>query len=298
MKRARAEILSTRRVGEFHTLTLVAPEIAERARPGQFLSVAMPPGREFILRRHLAIHQASRRGGWAGTLEFVVSPTGPGTSWLGQLRAHEFLDVIGPLGRAFAYPKRLTNCLLVAEGRGAATMYFLAQELRTRHKRVDMVIGGSSMDGVFKAIEAKRLSQSVALVTADGSLGSRGTVVDALPEAIERTSAEVLYASAPATTLRRIADICRERRLPAQVAVEERMACGVGLCHTCVVPVAHEDGSGYEHLRACTEGPVFNPATILWDRWLSDAPTMLPTPPGGIEAVRDWPGGQERSWQR
>ena len=53
-------------------------------------------------------------------------------------------------------------------------MYFLAQELRTRHKRVDMVIGGASMDGVFKAIEAKRLSQTVALVTADGSLGERG----------------------------------------------------------------------------------------------------------------------------
>ena len=84
VKRARAEILSTRRVGEFHTLTLVAPEIAERARPGQFLSVAMPPGREFILRRHLAIHQASRRGGWAGTLEFVVSPRGPGTSGSGR----------------------------------------------------------------------------------------------------------------------------------------------------------------------------------------------------------------------
>lgn len=297
MKRVRAEILSMRRVGPFHTITLVAPQIAERARPGQFLSIAMPEGRDVILRRHLSIHQASRRGGWAGTLEFVVEPAGPGTTWLTRRRAHEFLDVIGPLGRPFAYPKRLTNCLLVAQGRGAATMYFLAQELLARGKRVDMVIGGASMEGVYKAIEAKRLSQSVSVVTDDGSVGARGDVVGALPEAIDRTGAEVLYASTPPVTLRAIAAICRERRIPAQVVVEERMACGVGLCGTCVVPVARPDGSGYDHQRACVDGPVFNPATILWDRWLSEEPRMAPTPPGGIEAVREWPGGSEAQWR-
>lgn len=297
MKRARAEILSIKRVGAYHTLTLVAPEIAERARPGQFLSVAMPEGRDFVLRRHLSIHQASRRGGWAGTLEIVVEPSGPGTTWLAGLRAHEFLEVIGPIGRPFSYPKRLTNCLLVAEGRGAASMYFLAQELRTRHKRVDMVVGGADLEGLFKAIEAKRLSQSVALVTADGSVGLRGSVLDALPAAIESTGAEVLYAAAPPETLRAIATVCRERRVPAQVLIEERMACGVGLCATCVVPVSRPDGSGYDNQRACVEGPVFNPATILWDRWLSETPRMAPTPPGGIAAVKEWPGGTEEQWR-
>ena len=72
MKRVRAEVLSTRKVGAYHQLTVFAPEIAEKARPGQFVAVQMPEGREFLLRRHLAIHDASRRGGWAGTLEFVV----------------------------------------------------------------------------------------------------------------------------------------------------------------------------------------------------------------------------------
>ena len=144
MKRVRAEILSTRTLGAYRSLTLVAPELAERARPGQFVAVAMPPGRDFILRRHLTIHQSSRRGGWAGTLEFVVDPAaGPGTAWLADLRAHESLDVIGPLGKPFAYPKRLTNCLLVGEGRSVAGLYFLAQELIARGKRVDMVIGAA-----------------------------------------------------------------------------------------------------------------------------------------------------------
>jgi len=236
------------------------------------------------------VHQASRRGGWAGTLEFVVDPSGPGTEWLGNSRAHEFLDVIGPLGKGFAYPKKLTNCLLVAEGHGAASLYFLAQELIARHKRVDMIVGGESLERVFKPIEGKRLSQTIQIVTADGSLGERGSVMDSVPEMVEKCGAQVLYAAASTTTLERVASFCRERQIPAQVSIEERMGCGYGLCFTCVVPVARKDGSGYDNLRSCIDGPVFNPARVLWDRWLSDAPTMLPTPPEGLPVVRTWPG--------
>ena len=290
MRRVRAEILSTRRLGAYHSITLVAPEIAERARPGQFLAIQMPEGRDFLLRRHFAVHQASRRGGWAGTLEFIVDPTGAGTEWLATARAHEFLDVIGPLGKGFAYPKRLTNCLLVAEGHGAASLYFLAQELIARHKRVDMIVGGETLERVFKPIEGKRLSQTIDIVTRDGSLGDRGSVLDRLAEMADKCGVQVLYAAASEPTLERIAAFCRERQIPAQVAVEERMGCGYGLCFTCVVPVARKDGSGYDHLRSCVDGPVFNPARVLWDRWLSDAPIMLPTPPEGLPVVRTWPG--------
>ncbi len=290
MKRVRAEVLSARRVGVYHSLTVVAPEIADRARPGQFLSVAMPPDRAFLLRRHFAIHQASRRGGWAGTLEFVVDPSGQGTRWLAEVRVHEFLDIIGPLGRPFAYPARLTNCLLVYEGRGGASISFLAQELRARGKRVDMLIGGQTQEHVFKPIEAKRLAQTIRIATADGSMGERGSVVELLPEVLDATGAQVLYAAGPREMLRRVAEVCMERRLPAQVAVEERMACGMGQCFSCVVPVARKDGSGYDHLRACTEGPVFNPARILWDRWMGEEPELAPTPPEGFPVVRSWPG--------
>src|SRR2546422_194202 len=76
----------------------------------------------------------------------------------------------------------------------------------------------------------------------------------------------------------------------APVALEERMGCGFGLCFSCVVPVARKDGSGYDNVRSCVDGPVFNPARVLWDRWLSDSPTMLPTPPEGLPVVHSWPG--------
>jgi dihydroorotate dehydrogenase electron transfer subunit len=286
LRRVRAEVLSTRRLGTFHVITLVAPEIAERARPGQFLAVAMPEDREFILRRNFAIHQASRRGGWAGTLEFAFEVHGPGTQQLSRVKAHETLEVLGPLGKAFAYPKLLTNCLLVAEGHGAAPLYFLAQELRARHKRVDLILGGETLERVFKPIEAKRLSQTISIASLDGTIGDRGTVLDPLASMADRCRSEVLYAAGPAETLRRITAFCFERSLPAQVLIEERMACATGLCFSCVVPVARKDGSGYDNLRACVDGPIFNPARVLWDRWRTDR-EVVPRP---SLAVRSWPG--------
>lgn len=290
MKRVRAEILNTKRLGAYHSLTLVAPEVAERARPGQFVSVAMPSDRSFMLRRQFSIHQASRRGGWAGTLEFVFDPHGPGTSWLAEAKAHQFLDLIGPLGKAFAYPQKLNNCLLISEGHGSASIYFLAQELRSRGKRVDMLIGAEDQEHVFKPIEGKRLSQTIAIVTEDGSLGERGRIVDMLATMVDGVNAQVIYAAAGRRTLREIADLCAARQIPSQIAVEEQMACGVGMCFTCVIPVIRKDGSGFDNLRTCAEGPVFNPARILWDRWMGDEPRMLPTPPEGFPAVRTWPG--------
>ena len=290
MRRVRAEVLNARKLGAYHSITLVAPEVAERVRPGQFLSVGMPEGRAFLLRRHFSIHQSSRRGGWAGTLEFVFDAKGPGTGWLAEAKAHQFLDVIGPLGKAFAYPTKLTNCLLVSEGHGAAPIYFLAQELRARGKRVDMVVGAETMDHVFKPIEGKRLSQTIAIVTADGSLGERGGVLDALPGMLESSGSQVVYAAARRSTLRAIAELCAERQIPSQMAVEEHMVCGIGMCFLCAVPVIRKDGSGFDNLRACTDGPVFNPARILWDRWMGDEPRMTPTPPEGFPVVGTWPG--------
>jgi dihydroorotate dehydrogenase electron transfer subunit len=290
VRRVRAEVLNARKLGGYHSITIVAPEVAERVRPGQFLSVGMPEGRSFLLRRHFSIAQASRRGGWAGTLEFVFDPRGAGTAWLGDVKAHQFLDVIGPLGKAFAYPAKLTSCLLVAEGHGAAPIYFLAQELRARGKRVDMVVGAESMEQVYKPIDAKRMSQTVAIATSDGSLGERGSVLDVLPGMLESTGAQVVYAAARRSTLRAVAETCMDRRIPSQMAVEEHMACGIGLCFTCTIPVIRKDGSGFDNLRACTDGPVFNPARILWDRWMGDEPKMMPTPPEGFRVARTWPG--------
>ena len=294
MIRSQCEVLSNRRAGAYHSLTLVAPEIAERAKPGQFIEIGVPEGRNFMLRRPFSIHQASRRGGWAGTLEVVFDVLGLGTAWLAEAKPHDVLDVIGPIGRAFTYPRELTNCLLVGGGYGAAPLFFLAGELRARNKVVDMILGARDHDRVFKPIEGKRLANSVVFTTEDGSMGERGRVTDVLPGVIDRTGAEVVYACGPNGMLRAVAEHCLARGIPCQVAVEEKMACGVGVCWTCAVPVIALDGRGWWNVRACMEGPVFNAARIWWDRWLGQVERPKPAEEAEVirepETVEAWPG--------
>jgi dihydroorotate dehydrogenase electron transfer subunit len=296
MFRQKCEVLSVKRWGAYHSITLVAPEIADDAKPGQFVEIGVPHGREFLLRRPFSIHQASRKGGWAGTLEIAFTTVGPGTRWLTEIEAHDFLDVVGPLGRPFPYPAQPKSCLLVGGGYGAAPLYFLAQELRSRGKRVDMIVGARDQERVFKAVEAKRLSVQVSLTTEDGSLGERGKVTDVLPGMITRCETEVVYACGPNPMLRAVAEYCAEQGLATQVALEELMACGIGVCWTCVVPVIRRDGSGWDYLRSCVDGPVFSGARVWWEKWLGGRSAPIQTPPHGfqveeltVERAGSWP---------
>jgi dihydroorotate dehydrogenase electron transfer subunit len=284
--RTKCEVLSNRRAGVYYSLTLVAPEIAEAAKPGQFVEIAVPDDRQTMLRRPFSIHQASRRGGWAGTLEVVFDVVGPGTAWLATAGAHDFLDVIGPIGRPFQPPRDLTSCLLVGGGYGAAPLYFLAEELRARNKQAHMIVGARDHERVFKPIEGKRMAASIVITTEDGSMGERGKVTDVLPSVMVRTGAEVVYACGPNAMLRAVAERCVADGVPCQVAVEEKMACGLGVCWTCAVPVITAGGRGWWNVRACLEGPVFNGARVWWDRWLGEA-APVETVPEGVAALNE-----------
>ena len=127
------------------------------------------------------------------------------------------------------------------------------------------------------------ISRTIAVVTGDGTIGDKGHVMDVLPHVVARSRSQVIYAAGPRPMLKQVAEYCRANRIPAQVAVEERMACGLGLCWSCVVPVARRYGEGYEHVRACVDGPAINAQRILWDRWGEAIPP--PTPPEGFPAV-------------
>ncbi len=285
MIRANCEVLSMRRSGAYHSLTLVAPEIAEQARPGHFIEIGMPVHSDYLLRRPFSIHQASRRGGWAGTLEIVFDVVGPGTDWLSSVKAHDVLDVLGPLGRPFHVPAEPSTCVVVGGGYGAAPLYFLAEELRSRDKAVHMLIGARTAERVFKPMEGKRLATSVVITTEDGSMGEPGRVTDVLPAILSQTRGQIVYACGPNAMLRAVAGCCVAAGIPCQVALEEMMGCGIGVCWTCVVPVIALDGRRWWNVRACAEGPVFNGARIWWDRWFGETPDRdagAPSPPNEV----------------
>jgi dihydroorotate dehydrogenase electron transfer subunit len=261
----RGEVLSIRRVGDYHALTVVAPGIAEGTRPGHFVAVAVGgPSASTMLRRAFSIYRVQERGVYGSTVEIVFAVAGKGTAWLAERRAHDPVDIVGPLGRPFALPKEPVTATLVGGGYGSAPLFTLAEQLRARGCRVDFVLGASSEPRLFGALEAKRMSTQVAITTEDGSLGERGRVTDVLPAMIKRSGAEVVYACGPMGMLRAVHTIAAAYGAHSQCAVEESMACGIGVCMTCVLPVIGDDGQT-RMLRSCVEGPVFRGDRVRWD---------------------------------
>ena len=263
--RATCEVIVRRREGAYWLLSLAAREIAERAQPGQFVEIAVG-GPHTLLRRPFSIARVSRQGASAGTIDVVFDAHGPGTDWMTSVEVHDVVDVIGPLGTPFPLPQRKVNTVLVGGGYGVAPLLFLAESLLRKGLRVDMINGAGTAERMLGTIEAKRLSASVAFTTDDGSYGVAGQVTDVLDEVLDRSNAGVVYACGPNPMLRAVAERCRARGVPVQVAVEERMGCGLGVCFTCVVPIRGRDGQ-VRNRRSCLEGPVFNGARIDWDAW-------------------------------
>jgi dihydroorotate dehydrogenase electron transfer subunit len=266
------EVVARRPVNAYTELTLAAPEIAERAEPGQFVAFAIGGSTSaLLLRRSIALASA---GG--GVVTVVVAPHGPGSTWLAGLQVGETVDVVGPLGRPFPLPAPGTPAVVVGGGYGAAALVGLAARLRDGGSRVAAVTGAASADRLCSVEELSAVAEPVVVTTDDGSAGRPGRVTVALDELI--ADAGVVYACGPMAMLRAVADAATTAGIPSYVAVEESMACGIGVCMTCVLPVVGDDGRT-RFSRSCTEGPIFggdrvrfaDVGTLPWDVVGADA---------------------------
>jgi dihydroorotate dehydrogenase electron transfer subunit len=260
----RGTVLTVRRVDAFVAMTVVAPAIATRFRPGQFIAIAVGgPTSSTLARRVFSVHDV--RPDHGGTVEFVFLPRESGTQWLADCRSRDVLDIVGPLGRPFPVPRDPVSCLLVGVGAGAAPLFALAARLTDRACPADFLLGAESADRVFGALTARRTGRSASVATTDGSLGSRGSVVDMLPTVMQQARTDVIYASAPLPVLRSVCTLAARYSLPVQALVSDPvMTCGTGLCAGCVLPVVGNDGIT-RMVRACVDGPVFRGDLVRWD---------------------------------
>jgi dihydroorotate dehydrogenase electron transfer subunit len=258
------EIFAVQRMGDYQLFTVVAPHIATRARPGQFLNVGVGgPDTSMPLRRAFAIYDATPGDEFAGTVQFVVAEHGRGTRWLLDQVAGTKLDLVGPLGIGFELPPTPRPAVLVGGGYGSAPLIMLAHRLLDASCPIEFIIGAASGGRLFGELMARRTAGSVTVMTDDGTAGSRGLATDPLADVIERIDAEVVYACGPMAMLRAVGEIARTHHIPAQVAVEESMACGIGVCMTCVLPVRSSDGTS-RFVRSCVDGPVFLADRVRW----------------------------------
>lgn len=258
------EVLSVKRVGAHHHLTLVAPGVAERFRPGNVVALAVGgPMSDRLTRATYPIHRVRVTGAYGGTIEIVLTADDPASRWLAAAPAGTGLGVVGPLGRPFALPKEPVTCVLVGEGAASAPLFSLAERLRERTCVVHMLLGGRTEGHLFGALEARRATRGVTVTTEDGSVGIAGSVADVLPDLLARTEADVVYASAPLATLHAVAAAAEQHGAWSQTLLDVPMPCGTGLCHGCTLPVVGEDGVT-RMVRACTEGPVLRGDRVRW----------------------------------
>ncbi len=257
----RAQVVAHGQVGPgIYLLGLLAPEIRNSARPGQFCMIdpKAPGASDPLLRRPLSIH----RVGPKGLLIFLYKVVGKGTALLAQLRPGEEVKVLGPIGNGFNVDETRPG-LLVGGGMGVAPLVCLAESWRGNHPQV-VIFGGRTkgdLEYAFRCLDD--VKARVLLITEDGTMGEKGLVTDLIPKALEILEGEpVIYSCGPWPMMKAVYKIARKHQLACQVSLEAHMACGIGLCLGCAVKRAGGADSGYLHV--CKEGPVFRAEEVEW----------------------------------
>jgi len=237
--------------------TFDAPEIVVAALPGQFVMVQIGPGQDPLLRRPFSIHQTTDEG----FLQILFKVVGRGTELLAQVKVGEHLSLLGPLGKGFVL-KDPGHACLIGGGMGIAPMLFLASRLcqQTHQAELPTVILGARNRQELEPLLAgfENLGLEVLTATDDGSLGHHGLVTDVL-KGINPAPDVTVYCCGPRPMMAAIHHLCLKDKINCQVSVESVMACGMGACLGCAVPLK---AGGYAH--ACSDGPVFESGDLLW----------------------------------
>jgi len=230
-----------------------------------------------LLRRPFSL--AGRRDGKDGTeIDIIHRVVGVGTDWLSRLCPGDTVNVLGPLGNRFILPPAGTTALLVSGGVGIPPMLYLATALvgmpavafsgaLMRDLLPLRIVAEASPEGEpsFCIGEFADCGIRSVISTDDGSFGYTGFVTGALERYLDLQPDGhfIIYTCGPEPMLKRVAAIAEQRGIPCQIAVERAMACGMGTCQSCVIR-AKAPGREWVYKLACTDGPVFPAADLLW----------------------------------
>lgn len=239
-----------------------------------------------LLRRAFSIAGLRRVAGRV-EIDVIYRVVGKGTTWLAGLRAGDSVSVLGPLGRGFPISDVKKRAWLVAGGVGLPPMLWLAEALHGRGIGATAFCGAQTKELLPLTIRADarpdasahratesceefaRSATPVVISTDDGSLGFHGHVGSALTAFHDAQSIDandvVVYTCGPERMMAFVAGFCDQHHIECYVCMERAMACGTGMCQSCVVPVRDYSADGWHYELCCTDGPVFRAADVLWD---------------------------------
>ena len=214
-------------------------------RAGQFVNIAVEG---LFLRRPISVCDFTD-----DTLTLIYKVVGEGTSRMAKMQAGERLDILTGLGNGFDADRTTSKALLVGGGVGVPPLYRLTKDLVARGKEVTAVLGFNRADEIFYADEFAAAGAKMIIATADGSVGTKGFVTDAIRENGVRF--DYFYACGPLPMLRAL---CDATAADGELSFEERMGCGFGACMGCSCKT-HNGNK-----RICKEGPVLRKDEIIW----------------------------------
>lgn len=238
------EIIKQETVAQGYRRLILAGGIA--ALPGQFVQLQVSETYDPLLRRPISVHDCTEE-----KLVLLYRIVGRGTALLAAKKAGEMLNLLGPLGRGYSLNDR-PQAVVVAGGVGAAPLYYLLRALQQAGKQVSFFYGARNRAELFLCDEYKDLAENYYEATDDGSAGTRALVTELAVPALAGLDATV-YACGPLPMLREVARLAKLYGRPCYVSLEAQLACGVGACLGCVVPVRGRE----QYRRVCVDGPVF-----------------------------------------
>ncbi|MCU0254416.1 MAG: dihydroorotate dehydrogenase electron transfer subunit [Acidobacteria bacterium] len=259
----------------YHLLTLAAPEIAREIRAGQFVMIGLTDIDQMLIRRPFSVAMISPEPGRGEptSIGLLYKVVGRGTTLFSRLRPQDRLALLGPLGRGFWLPDpapegaggEAIDLLLVAGGIGNAIFPLLLQELGSRAAQTTLFFGARTRHDLTLLDWFEGRAGRVVTATEDGSHGHRGFVTEPLAAHLDAAPGRrrLVMACGPHAMLRAVAQLCLARGVPCQVAMEETMACGFGVCLGCVVEKRQPESDFDRFVRVCTEGPVFDAREIV-----------------------------------
>jgi dihydroorotate dehydrogenase electron transfer subunit len=261
-----------------HLIRLDTPNIARVIRPGQFVMLRMVGGSDPLLGRPFALYDTvvDERGVPFG-IDIVYLVVGKVTRSLAHLTGGAAVDIWGPLGNGFPEPVTSNHVGLVAGGIGQTPFLAHVRELlgtrgygqvaRRRVQRVSLYYGVRRADLAAGVDDFRQAGAVVHLASDDGSIGQRGFVTQLLDQ---DPVPEHLFGCGPEPMLRALARVAKHKGVPCHLSLETPMACGVGICFSCVTPVKTKDGWDYK--RVCVDGPVFDARSLHFENSVPSIP--------------------------
>jgi dihydroorotate dehydrogenase electron transfer subunit len=275
-----AVVENVRLARDTYRVRLAWPELARRIVPGQFVMLRLAGSGDPLLGRPLALYDTwCDADGTPQGIDVVYLVVGKMTRRLAEVRAGDQLEVWGPLGNGFsATPAK--HLVMVAGGIGQTPFLALGREATGgRHygepgrlgpgvERVTLCYGVRSAEYLAGIEDFKQAGIDVRVSSDDGSVGHHGLVTELLAQVLDEESEDAsggirIACCGPERMMEAVAHLAATRSVPCEVSLETPMACGIGICFSCVVKVRQPDGT-WDYKRTCVEGPIFSAEKIEW----------------------------------